>query len=134
MRQRVSVIIIKDKKLLLVKGKEGFYSNFYFTPGGKTEEGETDLNAITRECNEELGIVPISAKPYLAYDSLIQGTEEKQHVSCYIVDSFQNEITVNNEVTEVFWYGQEDYEIKSPKIADSIYNNLIPALIKDNLI
>lgn len=42
MRQMVSAAIIKDNKLLLLKGKEVFYS----TPGGKIEEEETENGAL----------------------------------------------------------------------------------------
>jgi mutator protein MutT len=134
MRKRVSVIIIKDEKLLLVKGSKGFYADFYFTPGGKVERGETDYDAIVRECKEELSIIPTDSKMYLSYETELQGTEKKQLVNCYIVQAEVDKIQLSSEVTSGHWYSLADYNKKSPNIADSIYDNLIPALIRDKLI
>ena len=57
-RTRVSAIIIRDKKVLLLRGKSGYYKDFYFTPGGGIEADESDMDALVRELGEELQIVP----------------------------------------------------------------------------
>lgn len=134
MRRRVSLVILKAKKLLLVKGSKGFYADFYFTPGGRVEGTETDINALVRECNEELNITPTNPHLYLTYEAAIQGTDEKQVVNCYIVQIDTSKIKVSNEVTKKYWYSRANYLKNSPRIADSIYTNLIPALIRDKLI
>lgn len=51
---RVSAIIIKDKYILLERAKK--YDGYCF-PGGHVELGETTIQAITRECQEELNII-----------------------------------------------------------------------------
>lgn len=50
---RVSAIIIKNNYILLEKAKK--YDGYCF-PGGHVELGETTIQAITRECHEELNI------------------------------------------------------------------------------
>lgn len=50
---RVSAVIIKDNKVLLQKAQK--YDGYCF-PGGHVELGETSLEAIKRECLEELNI------------------------------------------------------------------------------
>lgn len=134
MRQRVSIIIISNKKLLLVKGSTGFYNQFYFTPGGKIENGETQQQAIIRELNEELSIIPIKVKPYLTYTSSIPNTQENQQVNCYILEKYEGVIKINSEISELFWYDKNNFKDNSPAIANSIYSQLIPKLIKDNLL
>jgi len=134
MRQRVSIIIISDKKLLLVKGPNGFYKQFFFTPGGKIENGETPQKAVIRELNEELSIVPIKTKPYLTYISPIPNTQENQQVRCFILEKFKGIIKTNNEIDEIFWYSKNNFINNSPSIADSIYTQLIPKLIEDGLL
>ncbi len=133
MRKRVSIIIISDNKLLLVKGSTGFYAEFYFTPGGKVEVGETDIDAVVRECIEELNVTPTNPQLYLTYDTTLQGTDEKQIVNCYTVKVDLSELEFRNEITKSYWYSLSDYQKETPKIADSIFDNLIPALIRDGL-
>lgn len=50
---RVSAIILKDNFILLEKAKK--YDGYCF-PGGHVELGETSLESISRECQEELQI------------------------------------------------------------------------------
>jgi len=66
-RTRISAVIIKDKKILLVKGNSGFYKDFFFTPGGKVEEGESEMKTLERELKEELSTGLIEAKKYFEY-------------------------------------------------------------------
>lgn len=55
MRNRSSVVIIQNKKVLLIKRvKEG--SVYYVFPGGGIEIGETLEEAAKREAYEELGV------------------------------------------------------------------------------
>lgn len=53
-RNSVKAIIIKDNKILTMKGKDddGFY---YLLPGGGQNHGETMVEALKRECLEEIG-------------------------------------------------------------------------------
>jgi len=48
----VSGIVLIDRKILLQKRKDGFYS----TPGGKVEKEEDPLCAVIRELKEEIDI------------------------------------------------------------------------------
>lgn len=49
----ISLVHIRDKKILLVLGKG---KDIWQAPGGKKEEGETDEETLMRECKEELSI------------------------------------------------------------------------------
>ena len=51
--EHVSLLHIKDKRILLVlaKGKD-----IWQAPGGKVEKGESDEEALARECSEELSV------------------------------------------------------------------------------
>ncbi|MBW6441638.1 NUDIX hydrolase [Patescibacteria group bacterium] len=129
-RQRVSIVIIKNMSLLLVRGNE----DYFFTPGGKVEQDESDKDAIVRECREELGIEVSDPKLYLSYESVNQTTKEKQRVRCYMVEEYSGEFTPSREIKEIFWYKSQNYKKNEPKVAKSIYKFLIPALVKHDLI
>ena len=53
----VAAVIEKDGKVLFCKRGAGGNCPFLWEfPGGKTEPGETDAEALIRECSEELGV------------------------------------------------------------------------------
>ena len=56
MIDKVGGIVIKDKKVLVVrkKTKENFLE--FIIPGGKRESGETDLETLQREMQEEVNL------------------------------------------------------------------------------
>lgn len=52
---RVAAVIIKDGKVLLMKrNRENVV--YWVIPGGAIERGETNEEAVVRECKEELGV------------------------------------------------------------------------------
>lgn len=54
-------IIVKDSKLLCLRQKpyRGYVSDYWCTPGGGVDEGESLVSALEREIIEELGIKPV---------------------------------------------------------------------------
>jgi 8-oxo-dGTP diphosphatase len=64
MRHTVRAIILKDKHILLVTGHG---ADFYWTPGGGVEEGETIVQTLHRELAEELHATIETYTPYYSY-------------------------------------------------------------------
>lgn len=54
-RQRVSAIIVNDKKILLIHRIKN-NTEYYVFPGGGKEEGESDNDAVKREVKEETNL------------------------------------------------------------------------------
>src|SRR5579862_472336 len=52
--RKVALAHFKDKKMLLVRDSKN--DTVFIMPGGKVEEGETDIECLNREVKEELGI------------------------------------------------------------------------------
>jgi len=53
----VCALIIKNNKFLITRRRsDKSLSGYWEFPGGKTESGETDIEALKREIREELGI------------------------------------------------------------------------------
>lgn len=132
-RTRVSAIIIVDKKILLVRGTEGFYKDFYFTPGGGIEVGESDREALTRELKEELKIIPGEIEKNMEYVAKAwDGGLQK--VNCYLVKSYKGELKVSGEIGEIYWYSRTDFQQNIVPISPSMAEFLIPKLIELDLI
>lgn len=53
---RVSAIIFNEKRLVVTKHSVEGYGDYYLLPGGGLELGESPLEALQRECKEEIGI------------------------------------------------------------------------------
>lgn len=57
---RVCAIILSDGKILAMKDER---SPYFYLPGGRVKMGETAEDAVIRELEEELGIVPKIVRP-----------------------------------------------------------------------
>ena len=63
-REAIGAVVIENGKLLIALKKES-----WILPGGKPEEGESDVVCLARELREELSGTKINAKTLRYYDS-----------------------------------------------------------------
>ena len=98
---KLALILVRDRQQLVVRtaGKTAF-----FTPGGKREEGESDAEALVRECKEELA-VDIAAEtmtPYGVFQAQAFGKPEGTMVrmTCYTAD-YTGQLTASSEIEEL---------------------------------
>lgn len=116
---KLAYIEIKDRKLLvsLSKGKDTWY-----IPGGKREQGETDLQALTREVKEELlvDIIPGTVKLYGIFEAQAHGKPAGTVVrmTCY-TGSYNGVLTPAAEIEKM------DYFNFAQKSKCSAVDNLI---------
>jgi 8-oxo-dGTP pyrophosphatase MutT (NUDIX family) len=105
---KVAWIYIQNRKLLgaRTKGKIPFY-----IPGGKREVGETDLETLVRELNEELSIEidPNTATFTGEFQAQAHGKEEGVMVvmQCYEA-GFKGDIAPTSEIEEIGWLTSVD--------------------------
>jgi len=102
MRQRVTALIIRDKKILLVQE-----AGYCYTPGGGVEEGESHDEAIARECIEEIAGTVLASQPYFTYDCITLHSHTPQRNYCYFVE-IQGEPCASNEIEGIFWLSYEE--------------------------
>jgi 8-oxo-dGTP diphosphatase len=60
MRRDVVIFLKSGRKVLLAHKKRGLGKGRLNGPGGKVEPGESFMEAVVRECREEIGIRPIN--------------------------------------------------------------------------
>ncbi|QKW38809.1 NUDIX domain-containing protein [Actinomadura sp. NAK00032] len=89
----------------------------YYIPGGKREEGETDLDTLIREIDEELAIaiVPDTATHVGTFRAQAHGHAAGVTVqmTCYTADH-RGEPTPSSEIAELVWLTYADRDQVSP--------------------
>ena len=111
----VGAVVIHDEKVLLVKLKYGRAQGRWLIPGGMVDPGETLSEAVTREVNEETGIV-IKPRDIIGIRSMVREGDGLTDV--YVV--FRAELTSpptplspqESEIDEVAWIPISELERK----------------------
>ncbi len=99
---RISGILITDAGLLLVKC-DGI--DDYLLPGGKLEDGESDLDTLRRELMEELSITPTDPEFFGEFERIVCPPETEQRhgvrVRAYVAGFEGEPVPDQEEVLEV---------------------------------
>jgi len=115
--QCVSFLLLKGGRVLLEKRSKHKETDpgLITIPGGHIESGESQIQALYRELEEELNVVP---KQYEFLCSLYHPTSELQLIHYYVVSTWENELVVR-EAEEVVWYplASAPVEIKADELA-----------------
>ena len=127
---RVGALILSDGRLLTVTNAQ---RDFYWTPGGKLEEGETPEAALSRELEEELGIEVVSSRLYHARTGTYIGLRDQKEFGYYLVE-YAGALTPAHEVAETRWISKADHEANRYVLTQNIQEVLLPMLIADGLV
>jgi len=125
---RVGVLIIKDKKILLVTSRD---ATVYWSPGGGIENDESHHDALIRELKEELSLTCVASKFYTNisyYNAFI-----KKDVECfyYIVET-EGDLKPQSEISKYHWFSKEDIEKDPEKIGENLRKQIISKLIQEH--
>jgi len=100
---KLALILVRGRQQLVARSKG---KNVFYTPGGKRERGESDVQALTRECKEELTIdlKPETIEKYGVFQAQAFGKAPGTMVrmTCYTAD-YEGTLTANEEVEELAW-------------------------------
>lgn len=117
-------IFSKDSKILLGKtGKGGVYEDMWVVPGGGIEDGETKLNAVKREAEEEVGLVikvhqiePVDKPSHGESKKILRDTKEEILVKMTFwdfkvqldKDAKDIELNLRDDMSEARFFSMED--------------------------
>ena len=98
--RRTLLFLQRDGEILLAMKKRGFGANRWNGVGGKLEIGESVEDALVRECQEEIGVTPVSYHQVAELDFYGGSTEEawNMYVYAYLCDEWQGEPVETEEM------------------------------------
>jgi len=125
-------IIIKDKKILVEKS---INKDFFISPGGSIEKGETAKQALVRELKEEFN-VKVSKTDLTKFGTFFANAagqeSRKLKMEVFIVKKWIGKPTPNMEVEKIMWI---DSNIpKNIKVGSIFQHDVIPKLKNAGLI
>ncbi|KAH8817603.1 hypothetical protein DL96DRAFT_1622896 [Flagelloscypha sp. PMI_526] len=111
-RLYTNAYIFHEEKILLGMKKRGFGLGKWNGFGGKVHEGETSLQAASRELQEEAGIsAPLKHAGILLF--INQGSDLAHHIDLYRADSFNGDVTETDEM-QPSWFSALPSEVEPP--------------------
>lgn len=130
-RHRIVALIIRNNKLLLVKGKS--YPELW-TPGGKSEEGESEEETLRRELKEEINLELKTMKFFRKYFMKDPYNEDSMtETKCFLVEA-EGKPEPDKEIESIIWYGKENFLKKEYQMLEENEKGVIPDLIKEGLL
>lgn len=121
---KIAWIHIVDGKVLCARSKG---KDIYYFPGGKRETGESDIDTLTREIQEELSVL-IKHETILHFGNFKAEAHGKEagvvvRMSCY-TGEYDGLISPASEIDEVAWLTYNDRDrvsVVSQMIFDRLY-------------
>ncbi len=121
---KIAAIIVKDKKLLLVKKKDG---DILISPGGMIKGDETPEETLKRELKEELDVEFVDKKPFGIFTDKATYEDANLIMYAYFVET-KGDLKPKSEIEKFEWIGK-DYKKKNIKVASVLEKFVIPKLI-----
>ncbi|HEX6356304.1 NUDIX domain-containing protein [Actinophytocola sp.] len=111
---KIAWIHLDDGRILSTRSRG---KNVYYLPGGKREPGETDVDTLVREVDEELAVTinPATAEHLGTFEAQAHGHADGVLVrmTCYTAHHEGTPVP-SNEIEEIGWLTYRDRDRVSP--------------------
>ena len=120
----VGLVFDEQGKILIAKRPKGKYmAGIWEFPGGKLEQGETPEEALVRELNEEVDILPSSFEPFTQVDYTYK--EQRVFLEVYRVSAYSG-VAKGRERQDIKWvFPSELFDYQFPKANEEIISLLV---------
>lgn len=123
-------VIIWDRKILVSRSRG---KSYFIAPGGKLEAGETSKQALTRELEEEQGIIvqEQDLSFFGTFYAIAHGHETEKlkiQMDVFLVDSYRGDLKPQSEIEENKWINSQDLE--KLELGSIFAHDIIPKLQK----
>lgn len=129
--RRASVLIIKNRKVLLIQRFKKHCRPYLVVPGGTIEKGETPIQAAKREVKEETNLKVSLDTKFIHYKPSARSNGREDY--CFIAKKFSGRPRIVGEEKR-FNRPENTYALKWVKIGDIKRCLLFPAYLKKYLL
>lgn len=104
--------IRKNGKILLARKKRGFGAGKINGVGGKLELGETVTEAMIRETQEEIGVIPLDYEKVAIfdYDEVVKGERTNVVMHMFLANDFSGTPIESDEMCPI-WFDENNLPI-----------------------
>lgn len=94
------LFLIRSGQVLLAMKKRRFGAGKWNGVGGKVDPGETIIQALIRECQEEIGVTPVNYWQVadITFDEIHLEERKYMHTSVYLCDKWEGNPTESEEM------------------------------------
>ncbi len=121
MKQVTLLFLKQDDRVLLAMKKRGFGAGLWNGIGGKVTPGETPTQAITRECQEEIGVTPYDVHLVGRLRFFMPNDPQFEH-DCfiYVTEKWEGKPTESEEMRPQ-WFASADIPYSMMWPADGLW-------------
>jgi mutator protein MutT len=108
MQQLTLLFLVRGNEVLLAMKKRGFGEGKWNGIGGKVDEGESILDALVRECQEEIGVTPLEYKKSaeILFDEFHNQIRKQLRVYVFTCDMWRGK-PVESEEMKPKWFAKD---------------------------
>lgn len=117
-----AIILNHERNRIAVVRKRG--RDVFIIPGGRPEPGESDLETLARELQEELSVEVTNSAFFGEYCEPAEFGEGQLTMRVFEV-SVSGEFRVDNEIEEAIWVAGDEGEVR---LGSTLVNHVVPAL------